>query len=214
MKYKEIPAFCINLDNRSDRWSKVKEQFDAIGWSVSRVSALTHKDCPKYRLTPGQAGCIESHKKIWNIVSKCNCEVVAVFEDDAVFPSDFDQIFPKAYQELPSDWKVWHLHSFGPRQMNSILQYGSCLTKLTKSGWGFHGYLIKVNFALQVLSLSSKFENLNIDALLTHGLIKSGIQPYGVLPELTLCFQRGEDTDIPETKQNKYWTNMRLRYTR
>ena len=59
--------FCINLDERTDRWEKCLNKFSLLGIEdkVERLSAvnlshLTERD-PKIR---GRAGCVLSHAKI------------------------------------------------------------------------------------------------------------------------------------------------------
>jgi GR25 family glycosyltransferase involved in LPS biosynthesis len=212
--HKEITAFCINLNRRTDRWEKVSKEFAKIGWEVRRVSAVEYHKGIASKLRMGPAACMESHRRVWEMISQLDSEVAAVFEDDAAFPSDFREVFPKAYEELPEDWNVWHLHSFGPAQMKHLTILSEHITKLDKKGWGSHGYIIKKDFASKALDLSFEVTNLPVDMFLTYGISSRKFSSYGVLPKYTLCFQDGSDTDIPETKQNKYWTETRLQYNR
>lgn len=39
MDFISLPAFCINLDARPDRWESVRNQFGGLDWEVKRVSA-------------------------------------------------------------------------------------------------------------------------------------------------------------------------------
>lgn len=211
--YRLIPSFCINLDSRPDRWMSVQDEFRKLDWPVRRVSAVVHKKSTPNGLTPGRAGVMDSHKKVWSMIAAEKFDIAAVFEDDVVFPSDFFDIFPKAYEELPKDWKVWHLHSFGPRQMNRIVPNGLYTTKLERNGWGAHGYVIKKEIAPVLLDYASSGKNI-ADILLTSGLLSRGTQPYGTMPKFTLCFQNGMDSNIPETAQVNYWKNAMKMYNR
>lgn len=214
LDFRSIPAFCINLDSRPDRWESVRKQFNGLDWEVKRVSASTYDTKIVSALRPGPAACMESHRALWKLIAKHPCEIAAVFEDDAVFPSDFKEVFPKAYKELPENWKVWHLHSFGPAQMKRLAMLSDYITKLDKKGWGSHGYLVKKSFAKIALDLSFKILNMPVDMFLTYGISKRQFLSCGISPKYTLCFQDGSDSDIPETKQNRYWTNMRIKYNR
>lgn len=212
--YSLIPAFCINLDRRPDRWSKVEREFSNLAWPVNRVSAVETPKELVTRLKSPAAGCLESHRKVWRMVSGLESDVAAVFEDDVVFPSDFGKVFPEAFSELPEDWKVWHLHSFGIKQMRNFKINGKHITKLNSHGWGSHGYLVRRHFAETLLSTSTKMANKPVDMLLTLGIKSKGFQPYGVIPESTLCFQRGEDTDILHGSQCHYWRKALNRFKR
>lgn len=209
-----IPAFCINLDSRPDRWKNVQSEFSKLNWELTRVAASVWSPRVVSKLRRGPAACIESHRSVWRIIADHPCEIAAVFEDDAVFPSDFREVFPKAYDELPEDWNVWHLHSFGPAQMKRLTTLSEYITKLDKSGWGSHGYLIKRDFAPVALRFSFEITNQPVDMFLTHGITSKGFLSYGVSPKYTLCFQLGKDTNIPETKQTAYWDRMRRTYCR
>lgn len=211
--YRLVPAFCINLDSRPDRWVAVQEQFRKLGWPVTRFSAVRYESKSPNRLSVNHAGAMDSHKKVWGMISELKCEVAAVFEDDAMFPSDFADVFPKAYGELPEDWQVWHLHSFGPQQTRNIVPNGTLTTRLMRTGWGAHGYLLKKKFASKLIDFCDS-KKMNDDVLLTSGLLSHGVQPYGTMLKHTLCFQSGIDSNIPETAQVRYWKAVMNTYNR
>ncbi len=206
-----IPSFCINLDRRADRWSEFGEESARVGFHAHRVSAVERAERPVIGLS-GPDACLESHRKVWGMALSLQAPVVAVFEDDATFPSDFDEIFEEAFSELPKDWKIWHLHSFGPGQKFDMV--GKYITRLKKAGWGSHGYLIKRDFAKELLDLSEHVRNMPVDVLLTSGMRYLGVNPYGVALEKTLCIQSANDSDIPESTQKKYWSTVKSLYMR
>lgn len=211
--YRSIPAFCINIDERKERWAQAQGEFKRLNWPVARVSAVVYEKPPIKGLSKGHAGALDSHKKTWRMILEEDCDEAAVFEDDAVFPSDFAGVFPKAYAELPKDWRLWHLHSFGPQQMKRIVMCGTYITKLVRMGWGAHGYLVRREFLPKMIDLLEK-RKMNDDVFLTSGLRRAGFQPYGTAPRSTLCLQRGEGSDIPETSQIGYWRRMKNAYMR
>jgi hypothetical protein len=213
LNYKDIPAFCINLDRRPDRWIKAKKEFEKVGWSIERWPAKQYEKSPYPNMPIGAAGCLDSHKSIWRECRKNKIEMVAVFEDDLVFPSDFAEVFPKAFSELPDDWRLWHLHSSGIRQSQSYVPLGKYLTRLTTHGWGTHGYIMKGSCIDYIEGFRPKKPQ-KVDTILTLGLISIGVQPYGTRNENALCFQRGEDTDIKETSQTRYWREQLKNYGR
>lgn len=202
-----VPSFCINLDRRLDRWLEFCDESSRVGFVSERASAVD-------RMTgmSGPAACMESHRKVWGLVSSCGHDLVGVFEDDATFPSYFDEVFRVAVDELPHDWKIWHLHSFGPAQKYDMV--GRHVTRLKRMGWGSHGYIIKKDFAKELLGLSDHVKNMPVDVLLTTGMRYLGVNPYGVDLDHTLCIQSAKDTDIPESTQSRYWTKVKSMYMR
>ncbi len=213
IRYEEIPAFCINLNRRSDRWEQAQKEFEKIKWPIRRWSAAEYEKSPYETMPAGAAGCLDSHRAIWSECSRMNIDVFAVFEDDVVFPSDFKEIFPKAFAELPRDWQYWQFHSSGLKQSQSCVPIGKYITRLTTHGWGTHGYLMKRS-CLDILKHFNPQTPQKVDTVLTLGLLSMGAKPYGVRNELALCFQRGQDTDIEETSQTGYWSKQLKCYWR
>lgn len=187
--WRSIPAFVINLDRRADRWAQAQAEFARLAWPVTRVSAA--------EATPGWRGCLASHRGLWQRALDAGHPVVAVFEDDVLFPADFIDIIPRALQELPGDWEFWQLHS-AHAKYRPLKKY---LTQILSRGWGTHGYLVTASGCRRLLALP---EN-KVDSLVTEDLLRAGGTPYGVVPPWTLCFQRGDDSDIAETAQTSFW---------
>jgi GR25 family glycosyltransferase involved in LPS biosynthesis len=204
MNYKEIPAFCINLDRRPDRWKQVQKEFEKIGWLAKRWSAKQYEKSPYDSMEAGAAGVLDSHREIWRRALDSNLEIVAIFEDDVIFSGDFTEVYSEAVKELPSDWLCWHLHTSGIRQSNESKPIGRYINSLATHGWGAHGYILK-RPCLETLVSYKTIVQQRVDTILTLGLKSAGVQPYGTIPKYTLCFQSGEDSDIAETSQLGYW---------
>ena len=214
MKYKEIPAFCINLDRRPDRWAKAKMEFEKLDWPVTRWSAKQYEKSPYENIMQaGAAGVLDSHMTVWKHALDAKLQIIAVFEDDIVFPRDFAEVYVEAIKELPYDWSCWHLHTSGIRQFNESKPIGKYINRLATHGWGAHGYLVKKP-CLEILSSYRTHIQQRVDTILTLGLKSVGVQPYGTVPKYTLCFQSGEDSDIEETSQLGYWRGQLDAYIR
>lgn len=114
----DIPAFCINLDRRKDRWNNFKSQSAVITmiqsgqlkrWSGiegkqldllgdKRISMLCKKNIKEnWRRAHeelnsiGGVGCALSHISIWKWLAESDKDAVMIFEDDAKVPYDFLQ---------------------------------------------------------------------------------------------------------------------------
>lgn len=199
--YANIPAFCINLDYRADRWAAVLQQFERLNWAVTRWPAVQVTQPVASTLSLGAIGCLASHRGIWQYAVDNALPVIAVFEDDAVFPSDFIAVFSAVCAELPADWQLLHLHSMAAHGAELIsprvLKYHG------QSGWGSHGYII-TNYGCRA-ALDLNDPNAPVDDLLTRVMWHSGITPYGIVDKYTLCFQAGQDSDIPATQAVGHW---------
>jgi len=101
MNLTDIPAYCINLADRADRWSEVQDELSKFGWGlpVERIEAV--------KATPGWVGCAESHfiaLRRGNTAGKPFC----VLEDDVLFLQD-RQVLLDAIDQLPDDWDMLYL---------------------------------------------------------------------------------------------------------
>ena len=131
----EIPAFCINMEKRTDRWRDFNSQkgveqlpklrrFNAVNGSKldiyndSRVPLLIKYNI-KYKTrrsheelsTAGGVGCALSHIGIWEWMVETNAPVVLIFEDDAKMPPDFVQHMNQVIRASPTlqDTKKWDI---------------------------------------------------------------------------------------------------------
>lgn len=86
-------AFCVNLDNRTDRWKASKKQFDKIGLNVERVSAINGFERPPASIRPGEVGCLLSHLKVFQIAKERNLKSFLMLEDDVEFSDNFHERF-------------------------------------------------------------------------------------------------------------------------
>lgn len=199
--YRGIVAFCVNLDSRPDRWSAAQQQFGNLAWDVTRWPAVQFTESPTPPLSSGAAGCLASHKGIWQHVLDNNLPMAAVFEDDAVFPTDFAAVYNCVVNEVPADWQILHLHSMAAHGAECVSEH--VLKYHGQSGWGSHGYIITNSGCRVALSIDDP--HAPVDDLLTRSMFQAGVTPYGIIDKYTLCFQAGRDSDIPATQAVGHW---------
>ncbi len=209
MNYQQLSAFCVNLDARADRWKLAKAEFARVCWPVKRWSAILYDKSPYPPLALGHAGCLDSHKALWRHCLVEKLELMAVFEDDVVFPADFASIFATTAAELPTDWDLWHLHSTRAR----VTHVSEHLVRITGNMWGSHGYVVNARGCEKLLALEKKHDQ-PVDYYMSGVFSEAGGQVYGVPVAHALVFQRGDDTDIPGTAQLDFWRQQRARYCR
>jgi GR25 family glycosyltransferase involved in LPS biosynthesis len=132
-----IPAFCITLERRKDRWRRFQDQSGIDGLDVKRfigvdgktldiknddrVTTLTKRNISikKRRSheeldTIGGVGCALSHIAVWQWLADSEHEMVLIFEDDAVVPPDFITkanacIKRSMILKDPKKWDLWLL---------------------------------------------------------------------------------------------------------
>jgi len=122
--------FCINLDERIDRWEICKKEFDKVGIldKVERFSAIKDDD--------GRIGIIKSNLEIVKYAKKNNLNNVLVFEDDVKFITDDTQKHLKiSLSQIGNlDWSLFYL---GANTHNKLLKIKPNLI-LIKNSYAVH----------------------------------------------------------------------------
>ena len=100
------PVFLINLDRQPGRLRFMKTQLAAFGIAPVRVAATNGRD-PAERarsaaasyaqLTPGEIGCFESHRRLWQRMVNESIAAACILEDDMLVAGDFASI------DIPDD---------------------------------------------------------------------------------------------------------------
>jgi glycosyl transferase family 25 len=91
-------AILINLDRRTDRLEQFDKQAKELGIIYDRLTAVESFN-PMF-------GCNLSHIAA---LSKYDCDVIFIFEDDALFVEDFQAKFDQAMRNVPDDWDMLYL---------------------------------------------------------------------------------------------------------
>ena len=133
-----IPAFCITLERRQDRWRRFQDQSGIEQLNIKRfigvdgktidiksdprITTLTKRNilANKRRSheeidSAGAIGCSLSHIAIWQWMVDNNQEIVLVFEDDAVVPDDFLERANNCIEKsnILKDSKKWDMWLLG-----------------------------------------------------------------------------------------------------
>lgn len=92
------PVYLINLDRQPGRLRFMQGQLAALGITPIRIPAVNGRD-PAERarsaaasyaqLTPGELGCFESHRRIWQNMVDEGTPAACVLEDDMLLADDF-----------------------------------------------------------------------------------------------------------------------------
>jgi glycosyl transferase family 25 len=169
-----IPAFCITLERRTDRWKRFQDQPGIQGLQVKRfvgvdgktldiktdprVATLTKRNIlTKSRRaheeldSAGGVGCALSHIAIWQWMVDNNQNVCLVFEDDAVIPPNFiektNTCIETSFLKDPAKWDLWLL---GGKWSDVSHIPGEKIVRI-EAFVLFHSYIITLNTAKQLL---------------------------------------------------------------
>ena len=135
-------VYCINLEERKDRWILCEEKFKEYGiTNYVRFNGVKVEG----NLSPkklGQIGCTASFYNVFKDAFQNNYNKILVLEDDFNFIVSKDEIvnnLEKAFKEMPEDWDMLYL---GANVMNEIVsdpieKYSENLFKLN-SAYALH----------------------------------------------------------------------------
>ena len=134
-KVESIPAFCITLERRKDRWKRFQDQpgigpltvkrFIGVDGNTldikkeTRITTLTKRNILRNSRrsheeldSAGGVGCALSHIALWQWMVDNQQELCLVMEDDAVIPPDFVEKVNQSIQKSvvlkdPAQWDLW-----------------------------------------------------------------------------------------------------------
>jgi len=123
----KLKTYCINLDDRPDRWEEVQEEVRKIGIEIERF--------PGIKMAKGWQGCLASHLALWE---KCReLDTFMIIEDDILFLEDAKENLEKAIEQLPDSWDMLYL---GATLNKPLAPVSENLLRL-RGGWTTHGII-------------------------------------------------------------------------
>lgn len=107
-----LKAFYINLALRTDRRSIVEANFERVGLSPERISAVSSSEVKAPNPVEGykkikdcEYACLLSHKKA---LEQCTDKLL-IFEDDVDFVPNFNEKFNYLLENVPDDFELLYL---------------------------------------------------------------------------------------------------------
>jgi GR25 family glycosyltransferase involved in LPS biosynthesis len=148
--------FCITCRQTPERTAAAARHFQERGLSVEFFAgvhgrafglrtALAHgRDHvlpPGHRMLSGHVGLVLSHYMLWTALTHLPYDEVLILEDDATFGPDFAERFRQAYAELPADWQMVYVGSFGDEGRPAVRL--SEHVAVVRYPLGTHAYLVR-----------------------------------------------------------------------
>jgi GR25 family glycosyltransferase involved in LPS biosynthesis len=180
---------CINLDRRADRWVSCLSEFERVGLSPRRISAVDGRELPPHsKLLPGEVGCRASHELVLSEAASKSVPTL-IFEDDVVFSQDASGRAPVLIGLLPSDWDIVYLGGNHVRRPHSIgLPSGIVRpTRIFTTG----SYMVTPAGATRLLSAVKSSPDLQVDVAYTQA---RNVSRYAFMPPV--AWQRPGYSDI------------------
>lgn len=175
-KIESIPAFCITLERRKDRWKRFQDQSGIDGLSLKRfvgidgktlniendqrVTTLTKRNIAmKTRRsheeldTIGGVGCALSHIAVWQWLVNSEHDMVLIFEDDAVVPPTFIERANGCIDRsmILQDSNKWDLWLLGGKWEDLHSIPGEKEVVKIDAFVLFHAYVLTRNYAKKLL---------------------------------------------------------------
>jgi len=185
--------FIINLEKRTDRKQHCEEQMKLHNFTAEFIDAIDGKDLKgnNYMTGPEQ-GCYLSHRKVWEIVLKENISNALIVEDDFEFHPDFNFLFPKMYEKIPSTYDLLYLGCNSKHQKSTFI---NGTTILAENVLALHAYSVSAEIIPTLLNLSMERQ---VDVSLAQ--IQAKNRCYAFQPPLV--FQKAGYSDIQQSFQN------------
>jgi hypothetical protein len=132
----DLPCFCINLDDRKDKWEETQNSFKETGVVPKRFPAIRHSQ--------GWRGCGASHVAVAREALRQGLKWVLVIEDDCVPLADFAERWPTVKKALWNEGG-WDIFLGGPTYVQGPSQpRGQHLTDIG-SAYALHFYVLNAS---------------------------------------------------------------------
>jgi hypothetical protein len=191
-------AYCISLERRPDRWVAAEEQFKNNGMVVEKFLATDGALLePNPALHSGEAGCLDSHRRVLKDAIDNDLECIAVFEDDVYFVENFASRFDEYFREVPSDWQFLYL-SFN-RHSGQTMRVTDRVVRISNA-YSAHALFLKrdaINYSYNLML------NDSLPSDVYFGMAQYAYPAYG--PSRMLAGQRTGFSDIVQQDVNYDW---------
>jgi glycosyl transferase family 25 len=196
---------CINLDRRADRWQRMQAEFARHGVDdVRRFSACDGNALvlpPNWKHTAGAYGCLRSHVAVVQAARELDHESVLIFEDDAVFDSEFKSKFASFVKELPANWDMLY---FGALHKDEPVRVSDHVYRITKAN-STYAYALKRTVFDAFVELNARAEQvLDVNAYALHERFNC----YCFLPNL--AWVQSEYSDVQNRLEHHWYLEQSL----
>ena len=186
---------CINLDERTERWTSALIEFSRVGITdrVSRFSGIKNE--------LGHLGCRDSHLAVIQSALDQQLNNILILEDDIVFSDDCIEVLQRAIFEI-QQLDHWHIVYLGANidPNRGSLQTATPTLVRTDFALSTHAYLLNRSVFGEVLEGAMKFDT--YDLFLNQNIVSRG-SSFIVNP--MVCIQKPGYSDVLNTPVDYSW---------
>ncbi len=196
--------YCVNLDNRPDRWEQCKVEFDKISITdrVERFSAVEAK--------PGWIGCLKSHIEITKDAKKRGFKNFLVFEDDFLLKDNIEENLSKSLSQLTDLALDWDLLYLGINPVHHMPYVSENLVKCA-GGLTTHAYAMSERLYDDIINIDVD-NSRQVDVFYTDYVQKVRGKSYCVYPILAIQKDGYSDVNDEEVKYGDTHANLEERF--
>lgn len=185
--------YCINLDERTDRWEEVQKEFDKLGIrnNVVRVSAIKNEN--------PRIGCRDTHLKIIKEAKENNYNSILIFEDDVLILDESILYLEESLNQLSYfNWSLFYLGATVDPSVGNLMELNKHILK-TNFAYTTHAYAVNKNCYDLILNNATNYGI--IDVFYCHVVIQKLL---GLVINPMLAIQRSSYSDIEKCDVNYY----------
>lgn len=185
--------YCINLDERLDRWEQVQTEFKKLGVeNVKRFSAVRNEK--------GAIGCRESHLNIIKETKELGLKNVLIFEDDVLVLGEHLNKIESALNELKTlDWELFY---FGATVDPNVGRLSSVTPTIVRTNFAYTTHAYAINNSIFDFILENAPYQPIIDVFYNRNIVTRG-KSYIINP--MLCIQQESYSDIEKHHADYRW---------
>ncbi len=183
-------VYCINLDERVDRWEQAQKEFKKLGINeVERFSAVKHEK--------GAIGCRESHLNIIKEAKELGLSNILIFEDDVLVLEEHLNKIESALNELKTlDWELFY---FGATVDPNVGRLSSVTPTIVRTNFAYTTHAYAINNSMFDFILENAPYQPIIDVFYNRNIVTRG-NSYIINP--MLCSQQESYSDIEKHHAN------------
>lgn len=197
--------YCVNLEERQDRWEKCLEYFRKYNIPFERFNAIKPNQFQTNQEN-GRYGCISSFCSIVRDAIDKDYENILVLEDDFEFTIEPEELYleiNKSVNELPEDWDCLYLggNIMSDFTFRPIEKYSDNLLKL-KSAYSTHAMAFSNMGLINLISYFSDYNNIEGEMFREYGALdiffaRDYLKDHqSFIPTKMLCVQRDSFSTI------------------
>jgi len=190
--------YCINLEEREDRWLEVQKEFEKINVKVKKFKAVKNVN--------GALGCKQSHIQIIQEAKDRKLNNILIFEDDVKFVNldevDINLIIDSTLKQLNDlNWNMFYFGASIHPELGVIEKVSQNILK-TNFAYTTHAYAVNSNVFDYILTESSN-NNSSIDVFYSEKVVGDLKNSFVMNPMIAI--QNIGYSDIIKKEVDYYW---------